>query len=165
MGCHRRHINSRAATNPEGWFWSNQLPAVIVVRDLAAHIWLDMYGPLVEVALDGIAHNRYSVCRSRWISLGPTDPRQGMTLEAGESVPDLSAGEVSLPRLNRGVTAFAADTALSALSPRFRWSNWRSAPFSASLPPDGPIPAEARARAAQGGMQLPEFLVNRVNLA
>jgi hypothetical protein len=67
-----------------------------------------------------------------------------------------------ITRLNRGATAFAAYTTLSALSPRFLPVELAVRTILSQFAGEAAVLAEAEARAARDGMQLPVELVDRI---
>ncbi len=67
-----------------------------------------------------------------------------------------------ITRLNPGAAAFAAYTTLSALSPRFLPVELAVRTILGQFLPEGPVLAQAQARAVRDGMQLPVELVDRI---
>jgi hypothetical protein len=67
-----------------------------------------------------------------------------------------------ITRLNPSAAAFAAYTTLSALSPRFLPVELAVRTILSQFAGDGAVLAEATARAARDGMQLPDELVDRI---
>lgn len=67
-----------------------------------------------------------------------------------------------ITRLNRGASAFAAYTTLSALSPRFLPVELAVRTILSQFLPESAVLAEAEARAARDGMRLPVELVDRI---
>ena len=65
-------------------------------------------------------------------------------------------------RLNPDAAAFAAYTTLSALSPRFLQVEHAVRTILSQFHPEGPVFAEATARASDDGMQIPKVLVDRI---
>jgi hypothetical protein len=67
-----------------------------------------------------------------------------------------------ITRLSHGAAAFAAYTTLSALSPRFLPVELAVRTILSQFAGESPVLAEAQARAARDGMQLPAELVDRI---